>query len=113
MSDRAIEPAASPEAGQSRDAIGGRQGLAGPPAAAVASQHHVGMAPVRQQLDRVRERTSGERHLVAVALQDLHQRPEHEDVSGVREVDPDAHEDPYGRDARPRIEVGANTLPAA
>jgi hypothetical protein len=41
---------------------------------------------------------------VAVALQYLHQRPEHEDVSGVREVDPDAHEDPCGRDARPRIE---------
>ena len=49
------------------------------------------MSPVLEQLDRVRERARGQRDLVAVALQQLDKRPEHEDVSSVREIEPDAH----------------------
>jgi hypothetical protein len=42
------------------------------------------MAPVLEQFDRVGQRTSGDGHLMTLALEKIHQRPKHEHMSGVR-----------------------------
>jgi hypothetical protein len=49
------------------------------------------MAPVVEELERVRERPGSDLDLVAGGLEPLHQRAQDDDVGGVREVDPDAH----------------------
>ena len=49
------------------------------------------VAPVLEQLERVRQRPRGELDLVAVRLEQLDQRPQDEHVRRVGQVDPDAH----------------------
>ena len=92
MRERAVEAAAARERDELRDARAGRERLAErgstPPWRPITRER---MAPVLEQLDRVRERPRRELDLVPVLLERLDERAQHEDVGGVREVDPDAH----------------------
>ena len=59
----------------------------------MASHHRVRLEPVQlEQLERLRVVARGDLDLVAAAAHDLDERPEDEDVSRCRDVDPDAHQ---------------------
>jgi hypothetical protein len=49
------------------------------------------MTPIVQQLKGVREGAGRHRHVVTGALEQLDERPQDNDVRGVREIHPDAH----------------------
>ncbi len=61
------------------------------PSAAMAADRGVGDLEALAQLDRLREVTGGNAHVVAGQLQPLDHRPHHQHVRAVGQVDPYAH----------------------
>jgi len=64
-------------------------GLDSARAIAVVPDRGVGVAPVVEQLGRVRKRTRRQRHLVLVSLEQFDERPQNDDMRRVGQVDPD------------------------
>ncbi len=103
--ERDVETAAAREATKRTQATSHRPRLGDPRRTAVRRAHDgVVETGVLEQLERLRERARGERHLVAPVAEERHERPEEHDVGRVREVDPNAH-DPYPRGAQRRPEA--------
>ena len=88
---RAVEAARARPAQQLRDPVGGRERLVTPVHAAVAAEHRMRPPPLLQQLDGVRERPGRQLDVVAGGLEPLDERPQHDHVRRIGEVDPDPH----------------------
>src|SRR6185503_12568502 len=86
-----FEAPAAREAHEPRDAVNPGAGLACLRGAAMVADRNVGMSPGVEQVERVRERPSRDLHLMAVPLESLHERPQHDRMGDVCHVDPDAH----------------------
>ena len=91
MREAVVEVLAAREPERLHDSRSCCQRLAELARAAVVPDGGVRMAPVVEQLDRVRERPCRERHLVAAGLEQVDEGPEHDDVRGIRQIDPDLH----------------------
>ena len=60
----------------------------------------VRQAGVLEELERLCEVARRDRHLVPTSLEQRDERPEEDDVRGVRDVDPDAHHGASSRTER-------------
>ena len=91
MGERAVEALRAGPAEQPHDAVAGGERLVAAAHAAVAADDQVRVAPVLEQLDRVRQRARRQRDVVARRLEPLDERAQHDHVGRVGEVDPDPH----------------------
>ena len=89
MGEAVVEPLAACEREDLRRPGRRRERLADPACASVLADRRVRVAPVVEELGRVREWPRGEGHLVTARLQQLDQWPQDDDMRRVGQVDPD------------------------
>ena len=91
MGKRAIESPTAAEGQHLRYASRRSPSLGGASDATVGAECGVRVAPVFEQLERLRKRPCRDLDLMPVLLEQLHKRSQDHHVCGVGQIDPDAH----------------------